>query len=376
MRIILWFMIAILTGCAPSVERGPSPVTLTPVSYDDLAGWGKDDLKDFQAAMQRSCVVLLKSQPVSTSLFTIRPDDWSGPCTRIRDVNLDIRSGIIADFQPYRIDNGGDGLFTGYYEPQLHGSLVRSGPYQTPLYARPDDLVDIDFGQFRSDWKGQHGFGKISGQNLIPYDNRATIARSGLDGRAKPLLWIDDPVAAFVLEIQGSGQIILTDGSTQRVGFVASNGRPYVAIGKFLADHEELPRPVTMQAIRQWLKDHPDRAQTVMNENPSYVFFRYTATEGAVGAQGVVLTPRRSLAVDRAFVPLGIPVWLETTDGAGQAFHRLLVAQDTGGAIKGAVRGDVFWGAGAEAEDQAGRMQSPGVMILLLPKTVTIHDGK
>jgi membrane-bound lytic murein transglycosylase A len=208
----------------------------------------------------------------------------------------------------------------------------------------------------------------------VPYDDRAAIAQGSLAGRAKILAWADDPVSAFFLEVQGSGLIRLTNGDLMPVGYDGSNGRAYVAIGRVLADQGELPRPVTMSAIHTWLAAHPVEEQEILNMNPSYVFFRKLPNKNAVGAEGVALTPLRSLAVDPAYLPLGAPVWLDTTDGQGVVLQRLMIAQDTGGAIKGPVRGDFYWGTGDAAAAEAGAMQSRGRYYVLLPKSMTPHD--
>ncbi|MDD5587463.1 MAG: MltA domain-containing protein, partial [Alphaproteobacteria bacterium] len=225
---------------------------------------------------------------------------------------------------------------------------------------------------FRSDLNGQRIAGKVEGHKLQPYDDRAAIAQGSLAGRARPLLWTDDPVEAFFLEIQGSGRVRLADGTRLRIGYDAQNGKPYVPIGRVLAEEGEIEKPVTMAKIRAWLHAHPERAQAMMNRNPSVVFFRCVEGDGPKGAQGVVLTPGRSLAVDTAFVPLGVPLWLDPKeDASGEVIRpRLVVAQDTGGAIKGPVRGDLFWGSSPGAEARAGAMQSRGTYYLLLPKTV------
>jgi membrane-bound lytic murein transglycosylase A len=209
---------------------------------------------------------------------------------------------------------------------------------------------------------------------LRPYENRAAIESGALRGRGLEMLWVDDPVDAFFLQIQGSGRVMLEDGTSLRIGYAGQNGHPYVAIGRELIARGALTREaVSMPAIRDWLRANPQEADAVMNRNPSFVFFRELDGDGPVGAQGVALTPGRSLAVDRSFVPYGVPVWLDAEDPVdGEVrVQRLLVAQDTGGAIRGPVRGDVFWGHGPEAEHRAGLMKSRGRYFLLLPKTVT-----
>lgn len=242
-----------------------------------------------------------------------------------------------------------EGLFTGYFEVELNGSRQRQGRYQTPIYRQPPELS--------------------SG----PRYSRAEIEDGALAGRGLELLWVDDPVDAFFLEIQGSGRVRLEDGSAVRVGYDGKNGLPYVPVGRLLAERGEIPRPqVTMISIRDWMNQHPEAGAALRRENPSYVFFREQADEGALGAEGIVLTPERSLAVDRAYIALGLPIWLEADErfAAAESVRRLVVAQDTGGAIKGPVRGDLFWGIGPAAAWRAGVMNARGRFYLLLPRRV------
>ncbi len=231
----------------------------------------------------------------------------------------------------------------------------------------------MDLGDFRENLRGERIAGRVVDGRLKPMEDRAAISSGALRGRNLELVWVDDPVDAFFLHIQGSGRVVMDDGSVKRVGFDGQNGHPYVAVGRELIARGAMAREqVSMQSIRAWLKANPGEAQALMNANPSYVFFRPLGGEGPEGAQGVVLTPGRSLAVDRNFVPYGVPVWLDAEDPLDPAARvsRLMVAQDTGGAIRGPVRGDVFWGHGADAEERAGRMRSRGTYWLLLPRTV------
>jgi membrane-bound lytic murein transglycosylase A len=310
-----------------------------------------------------------------------RIGDWQPACEAAKGAATTARTFLEQWFQPFRLTDRGrpDGLFTGYYEPLLDGSLTSDARFTVPLYKRPADLVSVDLGQFDPELQGRRIAGKVASGKLVPYAPRAEIVRGALAGQGLELLWVDDPVAAFFLEIQGSGQIRLTDGSTLRVGYADQNGQPYRAIGKDLVELGALERgKVSLQAIRAWLAAHPDRAPEILDRNRSYVFFRslpqLAQAPGPLGAQNVPLTPGRSLAVDRRFVPLGVPLWLDTTapmpDGE-RPLRRLVIAQDTGGAIRGVVRGDVFWGAGAEAEHTAGHMQSRGRLYILLPRTLT-----
>jgi membrane-bound lytic murein transglycosylase A len=256
---------------------------------------------------------------------------WRRACEAAPETrdNISARAYFEAQFTPYATSSneGAEGLFTGYYVPDLQGSLTQEGMFQTPLYSRPRDMISVDLGAFKADLKGQHIIGKVTGTKLVPYDDRAEITRGSLQNRAEPLVWISDPVEAFFLEVQGSGHIHLSDDSQIAVGYDGANGRAYVAIGRAMADRGDLSRPVTMPAIRAWLNAHPEQAQQIMNINPSYVFFRRLPTEEVVGAEGVALTAQRSLAVDPKYMTLGAPVWLVTSDGRGAPFQRLMVAQ-------------------------------------------------
>ena len=262
------------------------------------------------------------------------------------------------------------GLFTGYYEASLKGSRTRQGPYQTPLRARPDDLVMVQLGEFRDALKGQRIAGRIIDGKLKPYETHEQIVNNHLpSAQDKTLVWVDDAVDAFFLQIQGSGIVDMDDGSVMRVGYAGQNGHPYYAIGRELIARGALNKEnVSMQSIRGWLEQNPDQAHEIMFTNKSYVFFRELNGEGPLGGEGVALTPMRSLAIDRSIIPYGMPVWLATDHPKIQG--RLMVTQDTGGAIRGPVRGDYFWGHGAYAQDNAGEMKASGRYWFLLPKNL------
>ena len=282
------------------------------------------------------------------------------------------RAFFEGSFVPYlAADNDKtEGLFTGYFEPELAGARMRGAGFATPLLRRPPDLVSADLGPFRPSWRGERTAGRVVDGQLRPYPTRAEIERGALARDHLALLWVASPIDAFFLQIQGSGRVRLPDGSLVAVGYAGDNGRPYVAIGRLLIERGALTRDqVSLATIRAWLKAHPDEAGALMDANPSYVFFREITGPAPLGSEGVALTPGRSLAVDRAFVPLGVPVWLDIAQG-DRRWRRLMVAQDTGGAIRGPVRGDVFWGTGPTAEAQAGGMRAHGEYVILLPRTV------
>lgn len=378
----------LLAGCVakPPAELKPPPeeLVLTPTAYAALAGWRADDQAAALPALQRSCGRLLKQpddRPVGPttggSPVAGTVADWRAACDAIVQAGgLDAataRSLVEQWFEPFRAADraGPEGLFTGYYEPELHGALTRDATYAVPLYRRPDDLVTVDLGDFRADWHGEKIVGRVVTGQLKPYPDRLTIERGALADRHLELLWVDNAIDAFFVEIQGSGRVALPDGRTVRIGYAAQNGHAYVAIGRALVARGALARDqVSMRTIRDWLAQHPDEAAAVMDLNPSFVFFKEIAGDGPVGAQGLVLTPGRSLAVDPKFLPLGVPLWLDIDQPAapGGRLRRLVVAQDTGGAIRGPVRGDLFCGTGAAAGEEAGAMQQHGGYVLLLPR--------
>jgi membrane-bound lytic murein transglycosylase A len=229
----------------------------------------------------------------------------------------------------------------------------------------------VDLGRFRPAWHGERIAGRVVEGQLVPYASRAEIDAGALDKFHLALLWIEDPVDLFFLQIQGSGRVHLPDGSTVRVQYDGQNGQPYVALGKLLVARGALTLDeVSMASIRAWIEAHPEEGKALMAENPSYVFFRELKGDGPLGSEGVVLTPGRSLAVDRDYLPLGVPVWLDAASGGEVPVRRMTVAQDTGGAIRGPVRGDLFWGYGPDAEERAGKMRARGAYYLLLPRGV------
>jgi membrane-bound lytic murein transglycosylase A len=377
---------------APQLPRGlpkapdtiPAELALRPVAFADLPGWTSDDTGAVPALM--AACRRIAAQPAETRVGpgglagSVR--DWLGPCREAellqRGNGAVLRSYVQKWFRPYEVSNGGhaDGTFTGYYEAELRGSRSRDARYATPIYARPDDLVAVDLGDFREELDGQVVVGHLVDGKLVPYLTRAEIDDGALGGRGLELLWVDDPVDAFFLHIQGSGRDLMTDGRVVQVGYAANNGYPFLGNARTLIDSGELaPEDASMQAVRAWLRSHPRDARALMQRNRRYIFFQELDGEGPIGALGVALTPERSLAVDPAYIPLGAPLWLDTTwpagtPEAGRPLRRLMVAQDVGGAIKGAVRGDVYWGSGEAALAVAGGMKQKGRYYLLLPKTV------
>lgn len=354
---------------APAPEPPPPTPPLTPVGFAALPGWQQDDVRQAWPAFQQSCSVL-----------ATRAAEWKTPCAAARSVDAADAAAVRRFFETYFVPNqvrnadGTDtGMITGYYEAMLYGSRKRGGAYQTPLYRVPDDLITVDLGGIYPDLQNRRLRGRLSGKTLVPYYSRAEIDRAPLKGRE--LLWVNDPVEAFFLEVQGSGRVQLDGGETVRVGYADQNGHPYKAIGRWFVEQGILsPDQVSAQSIRAWLAANPARRQEVLNVNASYIFFtEQKVTDpnaGPRGALNVPLTPGRSIAIDRSILPLGAPVWLSTTmprDGA--PLQRLVMGQDVGGAIRSAVRADFFFGFGPEATENAGLMKQQGSLWVLLPRT-------
>jgi membrane-bound lytic murein transglycosylase A len=380
-------IVLILAACTPDQEqqRTDSPsVHYTKIELAALPAWNSDQVSKALPALKRSC----RKRRRQSDITTIAPAEiggtvaaWRGACEALLQLSDSSGDSVFRDFlltwfDAYEVRNDqGDGLFTGYFEPELNGSLERRHGFDTPLLARPSDLVLVNLGDWRKDLRGERIAGRLRSGRLIPYESRSEIESGGLGDNAETLVWLDDPIDTFFLHIQGSGRIKLDNGDVLRVGYDGHNGHVYYPIGRYLVESGELDRDVvSLQTIRDWLRRHPDQMRSVMDRNPSYIFFRTIDGEGPIGAQGVALTAGRSLAIDRRYIPLGAPVWLDVDypDESGRPLQRLVVAQDTGGAIKGVVRGDVFWGHGAIAAEKAGPMAASGRYYVLLPKNIDI----
>lgn len=305
---------------------------------------------------------------------------WRSTCTAARAVSpadeTAIRDFLERNLVAYRITAGGSATmqFSGYFEPVVDGSLHETAHYDVPLYGRPHDLVQADLGNFSPAFAGHLVAGRVHDGRLVPYFTRAEIAAGALRGQHLEIAWLANPVDAFVLDIEGAGRIRLPNGEVVRVGYAGENGQPYVPIGRILTERGAIPKnAVTLSAIVSWLNSHPDQAQAVMDQNPSYVFLRVLeripADLGPPGALGVPLAPSRALAVDRNYIPLGAPVWIATTEpGSGKPLQQLMVAEDIGGALATPLAADIFFGSGPAAAAEAGAMDRPGRAYLLLPR--------
>ncbi|MBI5658920.1 MAG: MltA domain-containing protein [Nitrosomonadales bacterium] len=376
---------ALLAACAapPKPPIAPPPAVMPPAvalpapvfavsKWEMLPGWQALDLAPSWPALLQSCRVL-KAKP-----------HWQAACAGAENLgagqpgasdSASLRAFYEEWFTPYQVFNpdGSDrGTITGYYEPRLYGSRARNARFRYPLYAAPDDLLQIDLGEAYPQLKDLRLRGRLQGKRVVPYYSRAEIDGGNNSLRGRELFWVDSAVELFFLQIQGSGRIELPDGSLIKVGYADQNGHPYVSVGRKLVETGELKlEEASMQGIKAWAERHPAKLAALLAQNPSYVFFRELpgGLAAPLGALGVPLTGEYSLAVDPRTIPLGAPVFLATTYPNDSApLNRLMLAQDTGGAIKGAVRADFFWGFGAAAAEQAGKMKQQGRMWVLFPK--------
>jgi membrane-bound lytic murein transglycosylase A len=367
----------------PDPALGAEPtLSLVPRPFEQIEGWADDDHAAALPALLQSCArwdILPPDRAVGPSGLAGTVADWQPVCDEARRVPATDRNRaryfFESQFDAFELRDRGAraGLMTGYYEAALRGSWEQRGAYTVPILSRPADLVSVDLGAWREEWRGTQIAGHMQGQAFVPFPTRAEIEDGALDGRQLAILYVDDPVDAFVLHIQGSGRVAMSDGGEVRVGYAGRNGHRYYAIGRELVARGVLTLDqVSMPAIRAWLKANPVAGREVMRMNKSYIFFRVLSGPGPVGAMGAPLTPERSIAVDPAFLPLGAPVFVSfrhPVKGGGQV-NRLTLAQDTGSAIKGPLRADFFWGHGDSAAYAAGVMKADARFVLLLPKAV------
>ena len=355
-------------AACPGVEAvKPSEKPLQEAAWTDLPGWDGADLAASFDAFKASCAGLEKRTVWRSTCVDARGFTTADPAQ--------LRPWFESHFKPWQVvnpDGSRSGLVTGYYEPVLKGSRTRKEPYLYPAFGPPDDLVVVDLGDLYPELKHMRLRGRIEGHRLVPYWSRADWTEQEGERSPQALLWLDDALDFFFMQIQGSGQVQLDDGTRIRLGYADQNGYPYRSIGNWLIDQGEIAAgQASMQGIKNWAAAHPDRVQELMNANPSLVFFRELPVEGVgpPGALGLALTPERSIAVDPRNVPLGAPVWLATTwPDDPRPLERLMLAQDTGGAIRGAVRADFYWGSGPEAGAMAGKMRQKGQMWVLMPR--------
>ncbi|MBM3648511.1 MAG: murein transglycosylase [Alphaproteobacteria bacterium] len=349
--------VGVLTACTDTASRpNEQRVAMAPISFNEIAGWASDKHSEVLATFRLSCPKLTAKSDsrIATDggYKTITTTEWKKICDAASAVRGgDDRAARVffeENFRPLVVQS--PGKFTGYFEPKIRGSKAPSRLFTVPVYRRPPDLTDK------------------------PFFTRAEIEQGALKGKGLEIAYVQDPVALFEVQVQGSGRIQLAEGGILNLGFDGSNNRPYTAIGTVLIEMGILTREnATWPAIRDSLRRSPQQAREVMRKNERYIFFRDTRTQGAIGAEGVALTAQRSMAVDTAFTPYGTPIWIDTArpvirrPGVTEPYRRLVIAQDAGAAIQGPARGDVFFGTGAQAAEWAGRMNSGGRAIVLVP---------
>lgn len=361
----------------------PQPIKLMPRSFAELPGWRSTSVLKSLEAFQISCKAFLKQdpeKPVGSTKIELKAGDWHPSCRQALSISplteQKARDFFQTWFSPVEFNDNKpvQGLFTGYYMAYLHGSMKKTDKYKIPVYGMPSDLVTVNLEKFDPTLKHRRLAGRIEGNQLLPYYTRAEINRGAIKGKARVLLWVDNPIDRLFMEIQGSGTIELPDGNMVYLGYAAQNGASYTPIARVLIDKGVMTKDnASMQHIKSYLEAHPQEMNKVLNKNKSFVFFHFLKNNSAMGAQGVPLTAGYSLAIDRQWIPIGAPLWLSTSRPTkivdkDKPFQRLMIAQDTGGAIRGVVRGDVYWGAGDNATFIAGHMKNPGHYWLLLPK--------
>ena len=359
--------------------------TLQQASFTQLPGWKTAQLKQSFSAFRLSCKTFLRQDPekwTGNQHISFQIKDWQPACRVAMELDTTSDAELKRFFQtwftPVEFYQGKPihGLFTGYFMPLLKGSLKKTPKYNVPVYGLPSNLVTAKLGLFKPEFKNKRIVGRVVGTQLIPFYTREEINKGAIRKIAPVLFWIDSPMDRVFLEIEGSGVVDLVDGERMYIGYAGENGAAYTSIASILIKQGIMTRDMaSSQHIKQYLDDHPDEIDRVLNQNKSFIFFHHLKTSAALGAQGVGLTPGYSLAIDPKWIPYGTPTWLSTTipstrDDKIIPFNRLMVAQDTGGAIRGTVRGDVFWGAGKKASFIASHMQDQGRYWLLLPRHI------
>ncbi len=370
-------ILLLLTSCLKKEDE----VELEKVSFSELKGFENDDASQVYEAFQKSCeVILLKTgEFIDTSFIKINRDDYINVCSKSSGINPQkFKDFIKFNFTPYLVSHKGSsqGKFTAYYEAQINASYIKDDKYKYPIYGRPYDLIELNLKDFDETLPNKKILGRVEDGKLIPYYTREEIYKNGVN--APIILWADNYVDIYVMQIQGSAVANLPDGNKIRISFAESNGRKFKGIGSILLSKKLIPASqASMGNIKKWLNENFDIAKESMNENERYIFHKISDAEGPIGAQGVSLTAGRSMAVDRTIIPLGAMLWLETTMPNSQDLNKLVMAQDIGSAIKGAVRGDYFWGSGGDdILEQAGKMNSQGQYYILIPNHVETVNGK
>jgi membrane-bound lytic murein transglycosylase A len=388
---LLLFFVALPIIVALWLAGGEARLSFREVRFSDLNGWtGDGQIRAFEAFL-KSCTTLSgNSSSLVPEYFKASEyrDAYTGVCVlaetgkdQFSESDEASRTFFENNFTPYRLRVGWNnkGQLTGYYEPLLEASLTPHPDYPVPLHGNPGDQITVDLGKFRENLEGTTFVGRLEGRKVIPYYTREEILGGALEGLGLEIIWVRDPFSAYSIQIQGSGRARLPDGTFIGIGYAGKNGHAYTSIGRVLVEAGIMElEDVSLQSIRAWIEQNPGKLNTLLNKNASYVFFRLLEEgAGPFGSTGAELTTERSIAVDPKYIPLGLPVWIsgsapDPSDPTGDPAHfrRLFIAQDTGGAIKGELRADIFYGFGEEAELIAGHMNNQGIFTLLLPNGI------
>lgn len=369
-----------LHGCfkGSDISEEKAYIKLKKVDYSELLGWNEDDFAQVIPVFKKNCLVLLKNnkENLSNSIIKINTEKYKGVCNKFAGRNINsaskMKNFIKDEFDVYAVygNNSPEGKFTSYYEAVIRASFAKSAKYKYPIYGKPKDLVEINLRDFGSELPDTRLVGRVDNGRFVPYYKREYIENNAIN--APVIMWGDDPVDIHFMQIQGSAVAHMADGSELRVGYADNNGHKFRGLGSILIENKLIkPGEASMPKIREWLRKNPEKASEIMLKNERFIFQKLSDADGPVGALGVSLTAGRSLAVDNRYIPLGVMMWLDTKNPDKENLQKIVFAQDIGGAIKGAVRGDYFWGHGEEALQEAGRMNSAGRYYIFVPKNST-----
>lgn len=392
-RFVLLLLTLFLVSCAEVAQKGDKTSNAKSncdcpkikTEKEDLAkipDYGllkKSDWSAIESSFESDNVLLTWTAWLRSCSVLKQKDTWKKVCDLAEDIKEPSDENIKNYFKKYfnlysatNMDGSDTGTITGYYQPILKGSKVKTSHYKVPLYTTPKDLITVDLSEVYPELKSKRLRGKLAGNKLIPYLSRAEIDGQGSPLAGNEIVWVEDPVEAFFLEIQGSGIIQFDNGEAMQIGYADQNGYPFKAIGSTLVQKKEITMAeASMEGIKNWARKNITKLREFLNMNASYVFFRKLPNDlpGPIGALGVSIEAERSVAIDPKFIPLGAPIFLSTTQpNASEPLERLMVAQDTGGAIRGGVRADFYWGSGDEAGRKAGSMKQQGKIWTLLPR--------
>ena len=392
-RFVLLLLTLFLVSCAEVAQKGDKTSNAKSncdcpkikTEKEDLAkipDYGllkKSDWSAIESSFESDNVLLTWTAWLRSCSVLKQKDTWKKVCDLADDIKEPSDENIKNYFKKYfnlysatNMDGSDTGTITGYYQPILKGSKVKTSHYKVPLYTTPKDLITVDLSDVYPELKSKRLRGKLAGNKLIPYLSRAEIDGQGSPLAGNEIVWVEDPVEAFFLEIQGSGIIQFDNGEAMQIGYADQNGYPFKAIGSTLVQKKEITMAeASMEGIKNWARKNITKLREFLNMNASYVFFRKLPNDlpGPIGALGVSIEAERSVAIDPKFIPLGAPIFLSTTQpNASEPLERLMVAQDTGGAIRGGVRADFYWGSGDEAGRKAGSMKQQGKIWTLLPR--------